>query len=77
MVLRLPTMNTSSKFSAINLIEAIRTSFTNIPDKNNTIISLPDCLMSALAIFGLKYPSLLKFDKDRVDEVISHNLKVL
>ncbi len=33
--------------------------------------------MSALAIFGLKYPSLLQFDKDRVDEVISANLKVL
>ena len=27
-------------------------------------VSLPDCLMSGLAIFALKYPSLLRFDRD-------------
>ena len=27
-------------------------------------VSLPDCLMSGLAIFALKYPSLLQFDRD-------------
>ncbi len=57
-------MNLSSKLSAHNLLDAVRASFADIPDKNNTTISLPDCLMSALAIFGLKYPSLLQFDKD-------------
>lgn len=33
--------------------------------------------MSGLAIFGLKYASLLQFDKARADEVITHNLKQL
>jgi hypothetical protein len=27
-------------------------------------VSTTDCLMSALAMFGLKYPSLLQFDKE-------------
>ena len=27
-------------------------------------LSLSDCLMSGLAIFALKYPSLLRFDRD-------------
>jgi len=42
-------------------------------------IALPDCLMSALAIFGLKYPSLLQFDKDARQEqtLLSHNLHTL
>lgn len=40
-------------------------------------ISLSDCLMSGLALFGLKYPSLLQFDEDQEEEVIRHNLKSL
>jgi hypothetical protein len=28
-------------------------------------IALVDALMSGLAVFGLKYPSLLKFDEER------------
>jgi hypothetical protein len=33
--------------------------------------------MSGLAVFGLKFPSLLQFDEGREDEVIKHNLKTL
>lgn len=33
--------------------------------------------MSGFALFNLKYPSLLQFDKDRVDSVEAHNLKAL
>jgi hypothetical protein len=33
--------------------------------------------MSGLAVFGLKYPSLLQFDQSRYDEVLRHNLKSL
>jgi hypothetical protein len=40
-------------------------------------ISLSDCLMSALAMFSLKSPSLLAFDVKRFDPVVSHNLKTL
>jgi hypothetical protein len=40
-------------------------------------ISLADSLMSALAMFSLKSPSLLAFDKACRDKVVSHNLKTL
>jgi len=41
-------------------------------------ISLVDCLMSGLAIFSLKYPSLLEFEEDKkVKKTLRHNLKML
>jgi hypothetical protein len=40
-------------------------------------ISTADCLMSAFAMFSLKYPSLLQFDQARKHKVLSHNLKML
>lgn len=43
----------------------MRNVFNKIPDKVNGAISLVDCLSSGLAIFNLKYPSLLKYDDDR------------
>jgi hypothetical protein len=39
--------------------------------------TLADALMSGLAVFGLKYPSLLKFDGDQDEPTIRHNLKTL
>lgn len=41
-------------------------------------ITLADCLMSALAMFSLKYPSLLQFDQDLHNiERLKHNLRTL
>ena len=40
-------------------------------------IPLSDSLMSSLAMFSLKTPSLLAFDKGRHDKAIEHNLKSL
>ena len=41
-------------------------------------ITLTDCIMSALAMFGLKFPSLLKFDEAVTDDsVLVFNLKKL
>ena len=40
-------------------------------------ISMTDCLMSALAMFGMKSPSLLAFDGPKLEEPIRHNLKTL
>jgi hypothetical protein len=40
-------------------------------------ISTADCLMSALAIFKLKFPSLLQFEERREEKVIKRNLKNL
>lgn len=40
-------------------------------------ITLADCLMSGLAVFGLKYPSLLQFDQDSNEETVRSNLQSL
>lgn len=39
--------------------------------------ALRDCLLGGLAIFGLKYSSLLQLDEDMHDPILSHNLKKL
>jgi hypothetical protein len=52
------------------LIELMRKDFQKIPDHRagNSTISLDDALMSALAMFQLKDPSLLAFDKRRKEK---------
>ena len=60
------------------LLRAIRNVFESVPDPKKTAkIPLVDHLMSGLAIFGLKYPSLLQFDQGRADPIIRHNLQTL
>lgn len=60
------------------LLKKTKESFEKIPDRKNlTKISLADCLQSGLAIFGLKFASLLQFDQGRNDEIICNNLKNL
>ena len=53
--------------SADALFDLVRNGFADIPDycPNDTDISLTDALMSAFAMFALKSPSLLAFDKER------------
>jgi len=69
--------------SARGLLRGIRQYFSKIlePKKsgagNKISISLTDCLMSGLAVFGLKYPSLLQFNKDANEKILRHNLKTL
>lgn len=67
------------QLSAPGLLQTIRASFAAIPDHRRvrSEISLTDALMSGLAVFGLKYPSLLKFDEARNEAVLRHNLKTL
>lgn len=52
------------------LLANVKRDFCNIPDirRANAKISLDDALMSALAMFQLKDPSLLAFDKRRMEE---------
>lgn len=60
------------------LIKTVTQSFQQIPEPfSPSRAALPDCLLSGLALFGLKYPSLLQFDRDRVDEHTQHNLRSL
>ena len=44
---------------------------------NSPEIPLVDCLMSALAVFSLKFPSLLQFDENNDEEIIRHNLETM
>lgn len=61
------------------LLGIVRKSFSQIKDtRSNTVeYSLRDSLMSGLAIFGLKYESLLQFDKNKNEKIIRENLKNL
>jgi hypothetical protein len=53
------------QLSADALFRLVRSGFTTIPDHRGgeTAISLTDALMAAFAMFSLKSPSLLAFDK--------------
>ena len=65
--------------SAPGLLRVVRACFDEVNDPvSGRRFSLSDCLMSGLAVFGLKYPSLLQFERDaRTDEVVRANLKRL
>jgi hypothetical protein len=56
------------------LLKKVRQSFEKIADyrKGKIDYSLPDVLMSGLAIFSLKYPSLLAFDNDQDNLKLRH-----
>ena len=66
--------------SAESLIKTVSVCAKNILDettRNKPQISLHDNILSAIAIFKLKYPSLLQFDNDRQDPAHAHSLKTL
>jgi hypothetical protein len=67
------------QLSAPGLLKTIRHSFAKVVDhrREASPIGLSDALMSGLAVFGLKYPSLLKFDEARNEAVIRSNLQSL
>jgi len=77
-------MNKSRKsLSATGLLKTVEKVFETtktpqIKGIRQNPITLKDCLMSALAMFGLKYESLLQFnDHYASDKLIRHNLKTL
>ena len=55
--------------SADALLGLLRKGFADLADhrSGNRDIALPDALMSAFALFSLKSPSLLAFDKERTE----------
>jgi hypothetical protein len=63
------------------LLDRTRRTFDKIKDSINprTAINLTDCLMSGLAMFGLKYPSLLQFETQtrNKNSPVTHNLRTL
>ncbi len=64
-----------------DLLDIVRLKFDKIKDitaKRSREFNLTDCLMSGVAIFGMKYSSLLQFDKAaRDNEIVKSNLKSL
>ena len=48
-----------------------------LPECKKSDISWQDCIMSGLAIFGLKFSSLLKFEESKEEPVIRRNLRNL
>src|SRR4249920_3032202 len=60
--------------SADALFPLVRSGFGTIPDPRgeDVDISLADALMSAFAMFSLKAPSLLAFDKERAEGNLHH-----
>lgn len=66
--------------SAPGLLATARAFFKKISDpqvSNRPRVPLVDSLMSGLALFSLKFPSLLQFDQSKDEEIIKHNLKSL
>jgi hypothetical protein len=64
-----------------SLIKAVYDHFSKIPDprefKRKGFAPLSDHLMSGLAVFGLKCPSLLDYDRKRKDIATGYNLRDL
>ena len=63
--------------SIAGLLREVRRVAAKIPDVGDNGIPLSDHLMSGLALFGLKYPSLLQFDHDRQEATVRANLRAL
>ena len=61
------------------LLEKVQEQFRNMPEKSGARSKMPlaDCLMSGLAIFSLKMPSLLQFEDYLSQEHIAQNIKTL
>jgi len=62
------------------LLKSVRYACERIPDaiKRKVTIPLTDCIMGGLAVFSLKYSSLLQFDQDaREDDMLKNNLNTL
>ena len=63
-------MTANKHLSADKLFALMRTGFEQVPDgrAENAKVSLPDALMSGLAMFSLKDPSMLAFDERRTTD---------
>lgn len=60
-------------------LELLKESFSGFKDPRSGYSEIPiqDFLLSSYAVFALKYPSLLSFENDMVDEKKFHNLRTL
>lgn len=66
--------------SADGLVKIVQHSLLRekFKELKNPIYSWKDCIMSGLAVFGFKMPSLLQFEKDKTSEpILRRNLRTL
>jgi len=70
---------TRTQFKVDSLLGLVRGVFKDQNQDKPDFYEIPtaDCLMSALAMFSLKYPSLLQFDQDLNEKCLRHNLRTL
>src|SRR5438034_5262510 len=74
------SMGLRKYLSADGLIKIVRHSILHEQFKviRNAKYSWNDCIMSGLAVFGFKMPSLLQFEKDKASEpILRCNLRTL
>jgi hypothetical protein len=68
---------TRKQLSADALIRTLKARLEQLPDqRTNPTIPLEDALLSAFAMFSLKDPSLLAFDKRRPDQNLKHLYRI-
>lgn len=60
-----------------SMYNQVKTFFNTLKTPELCKISTGDCLMSGLAVFGLKFPSLLQFSKDMTSVMRKQNLRQL
>ncbi len=75
-------MMSRKHLSANGLLSVVHSEFKKIKPprklaKHSKAITLTDCLMSGVAMFGLTFPSLLKFDETKEELELKHNLRTL
>ena len=73
-----PHSKEKKTLSMRGLLGVVREVFTKVPrEVKRQTISMQDCLMSALAMFGMKSPSLLAFDGPKLEDTVLYNLESL
>jgi hypothetical protein len=78
MMKRGPQKRENKNLSITALLNVVRTGFSNLKSSiKSRKVSLVDSLMSALAMFSLKSPSLLAFDEGRAEPIVQANLHTL
>ena len=76
----MPINNSRKHLNADSLFSKVRDGFDNVPDhrqSGKTKISITDALMSGLAVFSLKSPSLLCFEREIRNTPREKNLQTL
>ena len=76
------THKSRMNLSAAALLSKVKALFQKLPGQvkgnREKPVTLTDCLMSVIAIFGIKYSSLLAFNKAfKRDPIVLHNLQSL